>query len=80
MKFGDYLTDDWRDAWRWWSVQLMAIGAFLGPVWNLIPDEWTALLPDWLGSVLSSLIFLLAMLARIHRQGDEKEAADGEAS
>lgn len=57
------IVDDWRQGWRWLSVQLMAAAlvlpdllAYALDTWNLLPPDLKAALPptwaQWLGKVL----------------------------
>jgi hypothetical protein len=42
------LVPDWRDAWRWWSVQALTILAALPLVWPALPADVRAWMPeDW---------------------------------
>lgn len=73
------LVDDWKRAWRWWSMRFNAAGiavlAFVqfepGAVlwvWNMMPGEVRRFLPPnfllWVGLGL----FLLSMLSRVVKQ------------
>jgi hypothetical protein len=76
------LVPDWREAWRWWSVQLQAVYAVLAA---LFADG--AMIALGLAGVTSSdrlritlmiavglMWFVPAIVARLHNQG---EAAEG---
>ena len=67
---------DWREASRWWSVRVSALGSLLFAalslmpdqllaLWNMMPGEVRAMLParaaDWLGMIL----FILVIVARL---------------
>jgi hypothetical protein len=73
------LIDNWKTAWRFWSVRLNALGlailAFVQfdpvaalAVWNMMPAAVRDVLPRdflvWFGVAL----FALSMLARVVRQ------------
>ncbi|UXO93946.1 hypothetical protein Pan3_24 [Pseudanabaena phage Pan3] len=73
------LIPDWRKAWRLWSVRLNALGlAILGwvtidpvgvlYVWNLMPPQVRAMLPENFLTFAGLALFALSMLARIVRQ------------
>ena len=40
------LIEDWKSAWRWYSMRLMAAIAVLPLVWPMIPPEVQAWLPE----------------------------------
>lgn len=40
------LIPDWKDAWRWFSVQALIILAALPVVWSAIPSDAKGFLPD----------------------------------
>lgn len=50
------LVPDWKDAWRWFSVQAFLILAAVPPVWASLPPDVKAMLPDtWQPWVLCAL-------------------------
>lgn len=83
------LIDGWRQAWRLWSVRLSALGAILTgwaalapdallQLWQLLPDELHALVPERVAGVIPTLLFVAAIVARLIPQ--PKAAAALEAS
>jgi hypothetical protein len=40
------LIPDWKEAWRWFSVQALAAIIALPIVWGMLPADVKALLPD----------------------------------
>ncbi|MGZ8311712.1 MAG: DUF7940 domain-containing protein [Allosphingosinicella sp.] len=68
------VIEEWRGAWRFWSVRLNLLGLALIaaeqalPLWGFVPPEARALLPRWLAAGLPLACFALATLARIIRQ------------
>jgi len=42
------LVPDWRQAWKWFSVQALAVIALLPVVWATLPPEAQAWMPaEW---------------------------------
>ena len=76
------LIDDWRHAWRFWSVRLNALGllCIIGeqalPLWGFVPAEARAVLPAWLTAGLPILCFALATAARVLRQDAVHSGSD----
>ena len=79
-----YLVPDWRDAWRWWSVQLQAVYAVLAA---LFADG--AMIALGLAGVTSSdrlritlmaavglMWFIPPVVARLHNQGKAEGQGD----
>lgn len=71
--------EDWRQAWRFWSVRLAAAGGALQALlawwpdaalvmWNSMPDEVKALLPQSAVMTLPLLFFAASIVARILKQ------------
>lgn len=40
------LVSDWREAWRWFSVQALAVLVALPLVWASLPSDLKAFVPD----------------------------------
>jgi hypothetical protein len=57
------LIDDWRQAWRFWSVRLSAFGAALSAAWVSMPADMRDGFPgaQWIGLML----FISVLLARL---------------
>ena len=65
------LVDDWREASRWWSVRLNALGAILLPLLTMVPSmpaEVQALLPPALRALLVALWCVASIAARLWAQ------------
>ena len=59
------LVPNWRAAWKWLSIQLIALAA----VWESLPPEAIAAIPDpWSGRVTLALL-VGAGIGRIIDQG-----------
>lgn len=65
------LVPDWKNAWRWWSVQLMLLNGILQAFWEAaqaIPEAWEVIPADWRGWITLGLL-ALALIARLIDQG-----------
>lgn len=64
------LIDEWKQAWRFWSVRLALIGAAMSAGWGALPADTRALIPgsQWIGLFL----FLAVTVARLIDQGGKK--------
>lgn len=77
--FQEHLVPGARQAWRWWSLRLNAIGiAILAwvqfdpvsvlAVWNMMPVQVRTIIPGHTLAGLALIFFVLAMMARMVRQ------------
>ncbi|MXO66247.1 hypothetical protein [Altericroceibacterium endophyticum] len=73
------LIEEWRDAWRYWSVKLNAIGlAIMAWVWfdptallyvlNLAPPALRHYVPDRIEALIGFAVFALAIISRLVKQ------------
>lgn len=63
------LVSNWRKAWRWLSMQLLALAAAAQLAWETLPPDALAVIPpDWRGYITLGLV-LAAMLGRVVDQG-----------
>lgn len=63
------LIDNWRKAWRFLSMQLLALALVLQTAWETLPADALAVIPaDWRGYITLGLI-VLAMVGRLIQQG-----------
>ena len=58
------LIDNWRKAYKMFSVQAMAIATALQGAWMMLPDDLHSVLP---GGVVSTITFVLLILGIIGR-------------
>lgn len=74
-----HLVADANDWWRWWSLRLMALAAFVQALslsspdalllaWNNLPPELRALLPERIGDLVPLGLTIAAIIARHVRQ------------
>lgn len=59
------LVPDWREAYRWLSVQGAALGLMLIGAWNTVPEELRAALPTWLVATIAVIVLLGVILGRL---------------
>lgn len=62
------LVEEWRGAWRWFSVQAMAAAALVQAVWVGLPDDLKQHLPGWLVTALSLGLLAAGIWGRLLRQ------------
>lgn len=55
------LVDNWKQAWSWFSVQAVT-AAF---VWEMLPAETKALVPDSIEPHLTAVFLVVAALGRV---------------
>lgn len=65
------LVDDWREASRWWSVRINAVGVVLLPLLQMVPEmpaPIQALLPPGARAIVAGLWCVVAIGARLFAQ------------
>lgn len=62
------LVTEWRRAWRWFSVQAMALAAALQGAWVALPDDMRARLPGGVVAAATMLLLLLGIGGRLVKQ------------
>ena len=65
------LVKDARKAWRWWSVQAMALAVAIQAGWQAMPEDLAARLPDGWVTGLSIAVLVLGIIGRLVDQGGE---------
>jgi len=64
------LISDWRQAWRWFSMQSMALAAAIQAVWlQLPPDMKSSIDPAWV-SAATVAVLVLGGIGRVVDQPD----------
>lgn len=73
------LIEEWRQAWRMWSIRFSALGAALMgvmvtypniivEVWNAVPADVKYFIPPDIGKYLSLGFFVMIFVSRIIKQ------------
>lgn len=62
------LVEEWRGAWRWFSLQAMVLSGVVQAAWDALPVDLKQYLPHWLGLVLSLSLLLLGIGGRLVKQ------------
>lgn len=63
--FNHALIPDWKQAWRWASVRLMALGAAWQFALVSVPPQIRHELPDWLVQYGAMICFGAALYGRV---------------
>lgn len=62
------LVDNARDAWRWFSVQAMALAVAIEGAWLAIPPDLKSRIPEtWVDAVTMGLL-VLGIFGRLVKQ------------
>jgi hypothetical protein len=72
------IKPDWRSAWRWYSMQAMALATALIGAWAALPDEWRQAVPEGLVQGITLVTLGLGMVGRLLTQEPPRqEGGDG---
>ena len=63
------LVKNARNATRWLSVQIAALGAAVSVGWLALPPDLVKDVPDWAQNVVTGLIFAGVVMGRLIDQG-----------
>jgi len=62
------LVAEWRGAWRWFSLQAMALTAAIQAAWAAMPDDLKQHFPARVVTAVSIALLLLGIGGRLVRQ------------
>ncbi len=67
------LVEDWRKAWKWFSVNVMVAAAAIQGAWLQIPEDMKSHIPEALVSGVTIGLLVLGVAGRIVKQGGEDD-------
>lgn len=67
------LVEDWKKAWRWFSVNAMLLAGAIQAAWIGTPDDLRAAVPAHLVQWITMALLGLGVAGRVVKQGDEKQ-------
>lgn len=59
------LVSDWRDCWRWFSIQAMAAALALQSAWMALPDDLRGTLPEPWTQIFTIALLVLGVAGRL---------------
>lgn len=62
------LVEDWKQCWKWFSTQAMAIAVAIQGTWMFIPEEMKSSLPKDVISYVTMALLVLGVLGRVVKQ------------
>jgi hypothetical protein len=62
------LVDDARRAWRWFSVQCMALALTLQGAWEAMPDDMKSGIPPRAVTLITLSLLALGIVGRLVKQ------------
>jgi hypothetical protein len=62
------LVREWKRAWRWFSVQAMALTLALQGAWMALPEDLKAHVPGWAVTAISLALLALGLFGRLVQQ------------
>jgi hypothetical protein len=67
------LVPDWRQAWRWFSVQSMALAGAVQATWVMIPEDMREAVPGaWVAGITAGIL-VLGVIGRLIDQSKPEE-------
>lgn len=65
------LVDDWKDAWKWISVNCMVLAGVVQTAWISIPDDLRSTMPSYIVHALTIGLLLMGVAGRLIKQGEK---------
>lgn len=62
------LVDNWRNSWKWFSMQCMAAAGTIQTTWALLSDDMKASVPPHWVSYLTIIVLALGVFGRLVSQ------------
>lgn len=63
------LVDDWKDAWKWISVNCMIIATAIQGAWMYIPDDMRTAIPSGIVNIVTLILLAAGIAGRLVKQG-----------
>ena len=65
------LVEDWRQSWKWFSTQSMAISIAMLGGWAALPEALQSSIPHKYVIGFSTIVLILGFIGRLIKQGDK---------
>ena len=62
------LVENWKSAWKWYSVHIMVVIVALPEIWGYFPQEFKESLPTHALTGLTTFLGISAIVARLVSQ------------
>ena len=62
------LVDNWKSAWKWYSIHIMVVIVALPEIWGYFPQEFKDSLPPHALAGLTTFLGISAIVARLVSQ------------
>jgi hypothetical protein len=81
QKFFDSLVENWNEAYKWFSVQALALLTLIATLKEAFPDEWDqiiSILPEPAQRALLPVVCIALIYARLKNQTKPENKNNGE--
>ncbi|QDX29542.1 DUF7940 domain-containing protein [Dickeya poaceiphila] len=65
------IIEDWKQAWRWFSVHALAISGAIPAMWVSLPDEFKTAIPAGAMSIITAVVAVAGIVGRVIQQGQQ---------
>lgn len=62
------LIDDWKQSWKWFSTQAMALAVSIQGAWMFIPEDMKESVPKDLIGYVTVALLVLGVVGRLVKQ------------
>lgn len=67
------LIPDWKHAWKWVSMNCMAVALAIQGTWLSIPEDMRDHLPNHIASISTAILLILGIAGRLVQQPKPKK-------
>lgn len=64
-----HMVDDWKQAWKWISINCMALAAVIQTTWLSLPDDLREMAPKNIVHWITITLLVLGIAGRLIKQG-----------
>lgn len=62
------LVDDWKSAWRWFSMHALVLAGIIPTVWAELPPDLKASIPPGMMGAITAVIAACGVIGRLVNQ------------
>lgn len=70
------MVSNWKQSWKWFSVQAFALLAAAPAAWLMMPEDWRSAVPDEWKAVACMIVAGIGIVGRVVSQAKPSEGAD----
>lgn len=69
------LVDDWKSAWRWFSMHALVLAGIIPSVWAEFPPDLKLVIPASLMGIITAVVAVCGIVGRVINQAKSGETS-----